>query len=59
LKVGEGRATVEMRIGYIRPVLAGRERLTGTFPVADILMLDVLRLVDRFDGLVGHPASRG
>jgi glutathione S-transferase len=48
-----------MRIGYIRPVLAGREGLTGTFPVADILMLDVLRLVDRFDGLVGHPASRG
>jgi glutathione S-transferase len=26
--------------------------------VADILMADVLRLVDRFDGLAKHPACR-
>jgi len=26
------------------------------FSVADILMADVLRLVDRFDGLEKHPA---
>jgi hypothetical protein len=32
------------------PSLAGREWLTGTFSVADILMADVLRLADRFDG---------
>ena len=29
----------------------GREWLTARFSVADILMADVLRLVDRFDGL--------
>jgi glutathione S-transferase len=42
----------------LKPVLAGREWLAGTFSVADILMSDVLRLVDRFDGLAGHPACR-
>jgi glutathione S-transferase len=31
-------------------VLSGREWLAGAFSVADILMADVLRLVDRFDG---------
>ncbi len=30
--------------------------LTDTFAVADILMADVLRLVDSFDGLADHPA---
>ena len=30
----------------------------GPSPVADILMADVLRLVDRFDGLAGYPACR-
>ena len=39
-------------------VLAKREWLVGTFSVADILMADVLRLIDRFDGLAGHPACR-
>ena len=33
--------------------------MAGTFSVADILMADVLRLVDRFDGLSEHPACRG
>ncbi len=42
----------------MEPVLAGREWLAGTFSVADILMADVLRLVDRFDGLKAHPACR-
>ena len=36
---------------HMEDVLAGREWLAGTFSVADILMADVLRLVDRFDGL--------
>lgn len=46
------------RLGYLEPVLAGREWLAGTFSVADILMADVLRLVDRFDGLTKYPACR-
>jgi glutathione S-transferase len=38
--------------------LARREWLAGTFSIADILMAEVLRLVDRFDGLAGHPTCR-
>jgi glutathione S-transferase len=49
---------LEARLKHMKPVLAGREWLAGTFSVADILMSDVLRLVDRFDGLAGHPACR-
>lgn len=46
------------RLKHLEPVLAGREWLAGTFSVADILMVDVLRLVNRFDGLAKHPACR-
>jgi glutathione S-transferase len=46
------------RLRHMETLLAGREWLAGTFSVADILMADVLRLVDRFDGLVEHPACR-
>ncbi len=46
------------RLPHMEPVLAGREWLAGTFSVADILMADVLRLVDRFDGLAEFPACR-
>ncbi len=46
------------RLKHMEPVLAGREWLAGRFSVADILMADVLRLVDRFDGLKDYPASR-
>ena len=35
--------------------MVGREWLAGTFSVADILVSDVLRLVDRFDGLAEIP----
>ena len=49
---------LKARLQHLEPVLAGREWLAGTFSVADILMADVLRLVDRFDGLAGHPACR-
>jgi glutathione S-transferase len=49
---------LKARLGHLEPVLAGREWLAGTFSVADILMADVLRLVDWFDGLAGHPACR-
>ena len=46
------------RLARLEPVLAQREWLAGTFSVADILMADVLRLVDRFDGLATFPACR-
>jgi glutathione S-transferase len=46
------------RLNHMEPVLAKREWLAGTFSIADILMADVLRLVDRFDGLMDHPACR-
>lgn len=49
---------LESRLQHIESVLAGREWLAKTFSVADILMADVLRLVDRFDGLAGYPACR-
>jgi glutathione S-transferase len=46
------------RLKHMEAVLAEREWLTGTFSVADILMADVLRLVDRFDGLADYPGCR-
>jgi glutathione S-transferase len=46
------------RLAHLEPVLARREWLAGTFSVADIHMADVLRLVDRFDGLATYPACR-
>jgi len=44
------------RLQHMETVLAGREWLAGDFSIADILMADVLRLVDRLDGLAKHPA---
>jgi glutathione S-transferase len=49
---------LEARLKHMETVLEGREWLAGAFSVADILMADVLRLVDRFDGLTGYPACR-
>lgn len=49
---------LKLRLKHLEPVLAGREWLAGSFSVADILMSDVLRPVDRFDGLTEHPACR-
>jgi glutathione S-transferase len=49
---------LKIRLKHLEAVLAGREWLAGSFSVADILMSDVLRPVDRFDGLAGHPACR-
>ncbi|ASC71936.1 glutathione S-transferase [Halomicronema hongdechloris C2206] len=49
---------LKARLHHMEKVLAGRQWLTATFSVADILMADVLRLVDRFDGLVESPACR-
>jgi glutathione S-transferase len=40
-------------------VLASRQWLAaGSFSVADLLMADVLRPVDRFEGLATYPACR-
>lgn len=51
---------VASRLDRMETVLAGREWLAGgQFTIADILMVDALRLVDRFDRLAGKPASRG
>ncbi|WP_165857581.1 glutathione S-transferase family protein [Marinobacter sp. JSM 1782161] len=44
------------RLRHMESVLAGRDWLVDSFSVADILMADVLRLVDRFDGLADYPA---
>lgn len=49
---------LEARLKHMEAVLAGREWLAGKFSIADILMADVLRLVDRFDGLATYPACR-
>lgn len=46
------------RLAHLEPVLAKRDWLAGDFSVADILMADVLRLVNRFDGLAAYPASK-
>jgi glutathione S-transferase len=51
-------AFLKARLAHMNSVLAGREWLAGGFSVADILMADVLRLVDRFDGLKDYPAAR-
>ena len=46
------------RLKHLERVLAEREWLAGRFSIADILMADVLRLVNRFDGLTDYPACR-
>ena len=49
---------LEARLKSMEAVLASGEWLVGDFSVADILMADVLRLVDRFDGLANYPRCR-
>jgi glutathione S-transferase len=46
------------RLKHLEQVLAGREWLAGSFSIADILIADVLRLVDRFNGLEKYPACK-
>ena len=48
---------LKARLERMEVVLAGREWLVaGRFSVADLLMADVLRQVNRFDGLANYPA---
>jgi glutathione S-transferase len=49
---------IEARLKHMDAVLEKREWLAGSFSIADIMMADVLRLVDRFDGLADYPACR-
>jgi glutathione S-transferase len=49
---------LKARLEHMEVVLAGRKWLAGAFSIADILMADVMRLVDRFQGLVKYPACR-
>lgn len=57
-----GRQRIEkflaMRLDRMEAVLENCEWLAGSFSVADILMADVLRLVDRFGGLTNHSTCR-
>jgi glutathione S-transferase len=46
------------RLRHMEAVLETRLWLAGSFSIADILMADVLRVVDRFGGLADHPACR-
>ena len=46
------------RLQHLEAVLAKRDWLAGRFSIADILMCDILRLIDRFDALDAHPACR-
>jgi glutathione S-transferase len=46
------------RLPHMEKVLASREWLAGPFTIADIVMADALRLIDRFDGLKDFPQSR-
>lgn len=47
----------DSHLKHLEPVLAAREWLAGPFSIADILMADVLRLVDRFAGLATSPPA--
>ena len=46
------------RLNHMEDVLSGRTWLTDQFSAADIVMIDVLRLIDRFDWLADKPACR-
>ncbi len=49
---------LEARLKHMDTVMTGREWLAGSFSVADIMKADVLRLVDRFNGLADYAACR-
>ena len=50
---------LKARLDRMEAVLTSREWLAaGRFTVADLLMADVLRQVDRFDGLSDYPACK-
>ncbi len=46
------------RLGHMETVLASGAWLAGEFSIADILMADVLRLIDKYGGLGDFPACQ-
>lgn len=58
----EGRKAIDWflasRLKHMDTVLSDREWLAGRFSAADIVMVDVFRVIDRFDGLADYPACR-
>ena len=51
-------AFLQARLHHLEAVLSGCVWLAGSFSIADIVMADVLRLIDRFDALAHLPACR-
>lgn len=49
---------LDSRLDHMETVLSDRVWLADSFSIADILMADVLRFVDRFDALSTRPVSR-
>lgn len=49
---------LDTRLRHMEAVLGRGEWLAGAFSIADIQMADVLRVIDRFDGLARFPACR-
>jgi glutathione S-transferase len=49
---------LKIRLERMEMVLSCRDWLVESFSVADLLLADVLRVVDRFDGLANYPACR-
>jgi glutathione S-transferase len=47
-----------LRVQRLETVLAKRDWLAGSFSIADILMVDVLRLINRFGGLADAPICK-
>ncbi|WP_410210166.1 glutathione S-transferase family protein [Aquirhabdus sp.] len=52
------QAFLSARLQHMESVLTDREWLAGAFSIADILMADVLRLIERLGGLTEYPACR-
>lgn len=48
-------AFLQSRLQHMESFLAEREWLAQSFSIADIVMADVLRLVNKFDGLTEFP----
>lgn len=61
-KETEGRTAIDdflaSRLSHMEDALRGREWLTDQFSAADIVMVDVFRVIDRFDGLARYPGCR-
>jgi len=59
-RIAERKDSPYRGTGFLEAVtrFGTREWLARTFSVAEVLIADVLRLVDRFNGLATYPACR-